>query len=335
MTKFCPNCEEDREYRIMSQMETLPVRGEALEITADICRCDVCGEDIFDKEHDSVNLERAYALYRTRHGLLAPDDIRAIRERYGLSQRGMSRLLGWGEITLHRYESGALPDRVHNDLLTMVATADGMRTYLDQHSMRIPTEEARAVRDALASAPPSLRVGKFSQMFEVAQQEWGLTIDTGYRRFNMERLKHMVLFLTEGGVWTTKLNKLLWYSDFLTYRRTTCSLSGLAYQRYTHGPMPFYAHSMLDALSYNDVIQLEDVALSEGVEGTRIYPRQSPDLRRVFTEGEIHVLHNVREFFQDYTSRRISDYARHEKAWLDVPQSNVIPYVYARELSLQ
>lgn len=112
MLKHCPKCDVERECHVESRIESYPIRGEQIEIEANVLICSVCGEDIFDKKLDSVNLQKVYATYRAKHGLLSPDEIREIRERYGLSQRGMSRFLGWGEITLHRYESGGLPDQI-------------------------------------------------------------------------------------------------------------------------------------------------------------------------------------------------------------------------------
>jgi hypothetical protein len=46
--------------------------------------------------------------------------IRALREKYGLSQRNFSRLLGWGDITVHRYEAGALQDAAYNVLMVLI-----------------------------------------------------------------------------------------------------------------------------------------------------------------------------------------------------------------------
>ncbi len=71
-------------------------------------------------ELDDATLERAYAIYRRRFSILTPNGIREIRERSGLSQRDFGRLLGWDDVTLHRYETGALPAIAHNAVLKML-----------------------------------------------------------------------------------------------------------------------------------------------------------------------------------------------------------------------
>ena len=117
---FCPNCEEYTEATLGMEKEVYYVRGESTEIEAEITICQKCGMKIFDEERDSRNLEKAYTHYREIHNLLSPDEIRTIREKYGLSQRAVSRLLGWGEITIHRYENGAIQDNVHDSTLRLI-----------------------------------------------------------------------------------------------------------------------------------------------------------------------------------------------------------------------
>lgn len=53
-------------------------------------------------------LRTARDLYRQKHGLLTSSNIARLRGRYGLSQRALARLLGWGEVTIQRYEKGVI-----------------------------------------------------------------------------------------------------------------------------------------------------------------------------------------------------------------------------------
>jgi len=65
-------------------------------------KCSACGEVILSKELDR-KLER---WQYTREGLLTPEEIKAIREKYGLMQVAMARLLGVGEKNFSRWETG-------------------------------------------------------------------------------------------------------------------------------------------------------------------------------------------------------------------------------------
>ena len=117
---FCPHCEDVTSFRRVTKLETLPVMGEPVEYQAHVCRCSVCGGEYATTEQEEENFKTAYYIYRQRHNLLTPEQIRAIREKYGLSQRNFSRLLGWGDITVHRYESGALQDTAYNVMLVLI-----------------------------------------------------------------------------------------------------------------------------------------------------------------------------------------------------------------------
>jgi len=66
---YCPNCDARRKLLVKLIDETYPVRGEPITIKAEVAFCEKCGQDVFDRELDSANLERAYAEYRQRKGL--------------------------------------------------------------------------------------------------------------------------------------------------------------------------------------------------------------------------------------------------------------------------
>ena len=139
--KFCPECETISGRRIERRKETLPVRGVPITVEADVAICLSCGQAVEDRALDEVTLGRAYDAYRQRFRIMPPDQIRALRERYGLSQRAFGRLLDWGDVTIHRYETGAMPDSVHNDLLLLLQDEAVMRKYIEAHKDRISERE--------------------------------------------------------------------------------------------------------------------------------------------------------------------------------------------------
>lgn len=48
---------------------------------------------------------------------LMPQDIKRIREKYGLTQQGFARLLGLGEASVVRYENGQVPSKANANLI--------------------------------------------------------------------------------------------------------------------------------------------------------------------------------------------------------------------------
>ena len=64
---------------------------------------------------------------------------------YGLTQRSLSILLGMGEITIHRYESGSIPDEAHNQLLIMMQNPWNMKQILMRRGDCIPVSQRKKV----------------------------------------------------------------------------------------------------------------------------------------------------------------------------------------------
>ena len=74
-------------------------------------------------------------MYRNRHALLAPAEIRAIREKYGLTQAQLARLLRLGGNTLSRWEAGRNVQTAAMDvLLRLLRDLPASLQYLKRHA---------------------------------------------------------------------------------------------------------------------------------------------------------------------------------------------------------
>ena len=135
MIGYCDSCNKKTETRIISRQETYEVYGEQITVEAQILICSECGEELFCEELDSATLNKAYNEYRRRHKLLMPDEIKKIREQYGLSQRSFSKLLNWGDKTIFRYENGSIQDKAHNSLLLFLKDPENMRSYITDNEV--------------------------------------------------------------------------------------------------------------------------------------------------------------------------------------------------------
>jgi HTH-type transcriptional regulator/antitoxin MqsA len=83
------------------------INGEDVAIAdATHMRCPRCREVLLRYE-DWMHLdERAQAAYREKFGLLSAADIRALREKLGLTQAQLAHLLRLGGNTVSRWEAG-------------------------------------------------------------------------------------------------------------------------------------------------------------------------------------------------------------------------------------
>ena len=135
MRKYCEKCGKEFETRIITKRESYDVCGETIEVDAQVLVCTECGEEFYSEELDNTTLVQAYNEYRRRHKLLLPEEIKKIREQYGLSQRSFAKLLNWGDKTICRYENGSIQDKAHNSLLLFLREPENMRTYLMENEV--------------------------------------------------------------------------------------------------------------------------------------------------------------------------------------------------------
>lgn len=68
-TVYCPHCKCDAESSVRTLTEMYPVKGEEIAVEAQVRFCSQCGSDVWDDDLDPQNLERAFSVYRQKHGL--------------------------------------------------------------------------------------------------------------------------------------------------------------------------------------------------------------------------------------------------------------------------
>lgn len=334
--QFCPECEQMSGRRTETREEIHTVRGMRFKINTSVAVCMSCGKDVWDAELDSVTQERLFSAYRQYHGVLAPWEIKALRERYGLSQRAFGRLLGWGEVTIHRYETGALPDLAHNSLLRLLQDEGIMIGFLEQQQDRLTVADKRHIADATEGRMPAIGTAAIRrgvrQVLEARSP-----LQRGNQRFSFDRFAHMVVYFAgRGAPARTKLNKLLWYADFLAFKRLTVSLSGVPYLRFPYGPVPERYLLLFAEVESEGLATCESVVWegpTDSVEGTQYHALVSFN-EDLFTPRELAVLATVHDHFSSKNAREIADISHRERAWLETPDRDVIAYTFAAHLSL-
>ncbi len=125
---------------LTTKMLRLPANGEEIAVpSAAHLSCPTCDEVVL-RFQDSKRLgEDAIAIYRKKHGLLSADEIRAIRERFNLTQADLARLLRLGANPVSRWESARNVQTAAMDmLLRLIRDLPGSIDYLREHAARSP-----------------------------------------------------------------------------------------------------------------------------------------------------------------------------------------------------
>jgi putative zinc finger/helix-turn-helix YgiT family protein len=113
-----------------------PVNGEDVRVPQATHLACPKGHDPVLRADDARRLrEQALDLYRGKYGLLSADEIRSLRERFGLTQAELARLLRLGQNTLSRWEAGRHVQTAAMDvLLRILRDVPGGLEYLRKHA---------------------------------------------------------------------------------------------------------------------------------------------------------------------------------------------------------
>ena len=333
MMEYCDACGKEVETRIITRQETFKVCGEDITIDAQILVCAECGEELFCEELDSATLVNAYNEYRRKHKLLLPDEIKKIREQYGLSQRSFAKLLNWGDKTICRYENGSVQDKAHNSLLLFLREPENMRTYLTENEIALDERQKAKLLDTVEKIEQDTesRVGRrFLELyFSKTPCE-----ENGFKGFDYEKLCAMVLFFSHKSseLLKTKLMKLLNYSDMIFYKENGISISGLKYAHLPYGPVPENFDILLGRMTADHIAHIE-VVYDNGYEKHQVISEcDFPD--GVLSEEELDVLERIYVKFKDFGSVDISNYSHKEKGYSSTKRGEIISYSYAKDIQL-
>ncbi len=96
MRGFCAHCKKDQLLATELCMRDYVIKGEVYTVAVGVAICPHCLNIVPFPTLDRHQRLAACNAYRSAHGLLTGSQIVAARTIYGLSQRGMSRVLGWG-----------------------------------------------------------------------------------------------------------------------------------------------------------------------------------------------------------------------------------------------
>jgi len=336
--KFCPNCEKECEFFEKKRGEMFTIRG--VEIPVEITReaCSLCGEILFNEKLDESLIAEAYSKYRERTGLLSPAEIRSIRDRYDLSQQAFATLLGMSQATINRYEGGGLQEASHDSAIRACENVEVMKDIFNRRGHLLTSRQQAKARAALdkfnALNGRSPRILDLEECWCVSSE---VNAQTGFRRFSRARYGAVVRWFCRrlNSVALTKMNKLLFYSDFLHFKVAAVSLTGSAYRKVQYGPVPSYYSELRDILESDDLINIVGVQYSEECEGEDYQlGAKVADCDKELDETALKVLESVARQVGGLKASQITARSHSEVAFKNTEDKKLISYAEAKALSL-
>lgn len=164
-----------------------------------------------------------------------------------------------------------------------------------------------------------------------------LFLNTGDKKMNNDKVKKnllelskMIVFFTNDSkqrIYKTKLNKLLFYTQFLCYKTYGLRLLDFEFIKEDHGPVLECLDSYLDILNKAKIIQLIETDYGLTIE-------TSIDIsKNEYSNEEYDILDKVNKKFRTYTAVDISNYSHKEFLWLNTDFKETIELNRANELN--
>jgi hypothetical protein len=123
----------------------------------------------------------------------------------------------------------------------------------------------------------------------------------------------------------TKLNKILYFSDFLAYAQLGKPITGFEYQRLVNGPAPRRMMPMREEMEKKRLLGFQLIPLRGGRTQHRAVNLRPPDLS-VFTAAEIALVDRIIEELWNLDAEAVSDLSHRMMGWRLADLGETIPY---------
>lgn len=153
---FCENCNCDREYAVATETAAFEIKGTKFTCPQKVARCAACGEQVYAGRLFDENNAVGHDAYRSAMGIITVAEIEELLERYDIGAVPLSRMLGWGDSTIYKQMSGAVPSRERSDKLKLLFAPEKMQVLLEQRGHLLSKVARRKAEKALAALAPGL-----------------------------------------------------------------------------------------------------------------------------------------------------------------------------------
>ena len=274
---FCENCRNDVEYNVIEEQMIGTIKGETYTYTGKVAKCKECKSDIFVNSISDYNLKALYDVYREKNGIISLEKILEICEKYNISKRPLSLLLGWGEQTYSRYCNGDIPSKQYSDILNKIYENPVFYSELLENSKeKLPSEIAyKKSREAV----DKILEGNLNKESKI------------------NRVINYILNRC-GDITPLALQKSLYYVQGFYYAFNNKFLFEEDCQAWAHGPVYpevyfKYKHYKFDSIESK--IEVSDT---------------------IFTSSELIIIENVIKHFCCYSGKVLEKFTHSEYPWL-------------------
>ncbi len=260
------------------------------------------GEMWTTTEMDEANIFQVYNQYRLKHGIPFPDEISGIREHYGLSAAKMAQILGFGINQYRMYEDGEVPSVSNARTIIAAREKAVFMSFVEAAKSEMSEREYQRIKKKVEAAD-----GDYKSIGQPSEY-------TGFRSMSIDKIANIVqaIIANIGPTFVTKMNKLLFYADFIHYKQHGYGITGIAYKALPYGPVPEQWGKLYSSLPG---IDMAEFVYSSGQSGIRMEVVENAE--NILSDTEINTVKMVCRLFAEMNAGEISQTSHLEKGWIE------------------
>lgn len=230
-----------------------------------------------------------------------------LRERNGLSQEKLSKMIGVKRITLSKIENN---DRK--------ITADELIKFSKVFNMTI---------DQIINPGHEPKIKILKSKNDKENKE--IPIRVNIPQSNVNKFKQVLLYIlnkvgSKPNIGQTVIYKLLYFIDFNYYEKYEEQLIGAKYIKNHHGPTPIEFKKITEQMINDKEIEKVNSEYFDYPQ-TKYLPRKRPDLS-VLNGRELETIDNVLDKLSDMNANQISDFSHRDVPWIVTVDQEPIEY---------
>ena len=336
MKVYCPYCKKEVEYKI-EKRELKEFRGIEVNTFENVAICNECNQDLYVNKIEDENNERIYKIYREKANIIKAEDIVKLREKYDISQRELTAILGFGKMTINRYERGGLPTKSQSDYIKLLIENDDkfiekVKEAYEKNNINEKTYK-KIVSEGQEENISKKRVQENIRRYLKEVLNRKPDIYNGYKSLDLEKIENIISYIASKvkNLTITSLNKYLWYIDMLSFNKRAVAITGLTYQNQKFGPTIVY--KKYDELSLlDDKYQREDIETENG-NTTKIISNENFNLDKI-NDSEKEIIDTIIKLLKNKKVTDISKMSHREDGWKKTKRLEKISFEYAMNLNI-
>lgn len=328
LCKFC----DANHLELRHEVRKIVIKKIKVEYNHKFYYCPELEEEFEEGDLIDQNLNAARDAYREKVGLLTSEEIKKIRDKFSLSQKDLAVLLEMGEVSITRIETKSIQDKTTDDSIRRIEEDPVFLINKLEKSKEKLGKKYDVIKSKINL---NEEIHKYNEKIITVYYSELINNKTlvGNTELSLDKIENMIIYFLSNckNVYKTKLNKLLWYTDFLNFKESNQSISGLAYRHLPFGAVPIAIDEILKTLNSIQIEEKENLEVGYTYFEISTEKSFNPDC---FTSKEILNLEKISNKFKNIGNKKISDQMHQEKAYKDTKDREYIDYKFAKYLNI-